>query len=193
MALPRSFTVADLYAMPESGRGDRYELINGELFVTPSPSSRHQAVSSNLMFHLEAHVRRHRLGWVRDNSGVHVDDRTYVIPDAIFIARERRNIIGEANVEAAPDLVCEILSPSTRRQDLLIKRALYARIGVREYWLIDPEARAVTVMALDSGSYAESSPIVAGTIASRVLPDLYLPLAELFEEIDLVPNDIPAG
>lgn len=112
MARPRTLTVADRYAMPESEQGERYELIDGELFVTPSPVSRHQAVSSNLLYHLSVHVRALRLGFVRDNSGVHVSERTYAIPDLVFIFRERQDIIGEANFEAAPDLVVEILSPA---------------------------------------------------------------------------------
>lgn len=82
-------------------------------------------------------MRATRLGRVRDNSGIRLGERTYVIPDVVYVSRDRLSIIGEDNIEDAPDMVCEILSPSTRRQDLLTKRALYARIGVREYWLIE--------------------------------------------------------
>ncbi len=185
MALPRTLTVADLYAMPESVRGERYELIDGDLFVTPSPVSRHQAISSNLFFHVAVHVRTLRLGWVRDNSGVHVDDRTYVIPDLVFISHDRRHIFGEANIEAAPDLVVEILSPSTRRQDLITKRALYARIGVREYWLVDPGTRSVTVLVLEGDRFAELLPDESGVVPSPALPGLRLTLDELFEDMDL--------
>lgn len=135
------------------------------------------------------HVRTLRLGWVRDNSGVYVDDRTYAIPDLVFISRERLNIVGEANVEAAPDLVVEILSPSTRRNDLLIKRSLYARIGVREYWLVEPATQSITVLTPDSGGYTEVSPGGAATVASLVLPDLHLTLDDVFEDVDLLPPD----
>lgn len=185
MALPRSLTVSDLYAMPESGRGERYELIDGALVVNPAPVSRHQTVSSNLGFHLSVHVRANRPGWVRNNSGVYIDERTYVIPDIVFIARERQNIIGSTNIEAAPDLVCEILSPSSRRSDVLTKRSLYARIGVREYWIVDPDAQSVTVLALESGSYVEVAPGNPGEISSRVLPNLRLSLNEVFEDVDV--------
>ncbi len=183
MALPRTLTVTDLYAMPESVRGERYELIDGDLFVTPAPVSRHQVVSSNLFFHLSTHARTLRLGWVGDNTGVHVDDRTYVIPDLVFISRERQDIIGEANIEAAPDLVVEVLSPSTRRNDLLIKRSLYARIGVREYWLVEPATRTVTVLALESGSFVEVPLAEAGVVESRVLSGLHLTLDDVFESV----------
>lgn len=193
MALPRTLTVADLYAMPESERGERYELIEGVLFVTPAPTWRHQTVSSNLFYHVVMHVRSLRLGWVRDNSGVHVDVRTYVIPDLLFISRDRQDIIGEANIEAAPDLVVEILSPSTRRQDLITKRSLYARIGVREYWIIEPGTQTVTVLTLESGNYSEVPLTETGAVRSRVLPELRLTLDDVFEEVDLVPPSTSAG
>lgn len=105
----------------------------GRFFVTPPPTWGLQTVSSNLSFHLATRVRPLRLGWVLTRRSVHFDDRTYISPDLVFISRDRRGIFGESNIEAAPDLVVEILTPSTRRNDLLIKRSLYARIGVREY------------------------------------------------------------
>lgn len=188
MALPRTLTVADLYAMPERARGERLELVEGELLVNPAPAIRHQRVSMNLLYHLSVHVRSLRLGWVSDNAGVHLDERTYVIPDVVFVERKRQNIIGSANIEAAPDLVCEILSPSSRRSDLLTKRSLYERIGVREYWIVDPDAQSVTVLALESGSYVEVARDGEGAISSRVLPDLRLSLREVFEDVD-VPAD----
>lgn len=187
MALPKLLTVADLWALPESERGERCELIDGELFVTPAPRTKHQSVNHNLVLHLGNHVRSNRLGRVRDNSGVRVSERTYVVPDAVFVTRERLSIFGEDSIEAAPDLVCEILSPSTRRRDLITKRALYARIGVREYWLVDPDALSVTVLALVGDSYSEIVSEEPGVVASRVLPGLHLRLEELFEDIDLVP------
>jgi Uma2 family endonuclease len=191
MALPRAFTVADLYALPDSERGERYELIDGELFVTPAPTWRHQTVSSNLKRVLDGHVHSLRRGWVRDNLGVRVDERTYVIPDAVFVSRERCAIIGAMELEGAPDLIVEIFSPSTRRRDLLAKRALFARMGVREYWLIDPDALLVTVLVLEEGRFVDLSPAEPGLVTSRVLPELRLSLADLFEDIDLVPATPP--
>jgi Uma2 family endonuclease len=188
MALPRALTVEDLYAMPEGERGERYELIDGALFVTPAPTWGHQTVSSNLVRVLDAHVHASRLGWVRDNFGVRVDDRTYVIPDAVFVSRERRHIIGATELEGAPDLIVEILSPSTRRRDLLTKRALFARMGVREYWLIDPDALAVTVLVLKGSSFVDLPPAESGLLTSRVLPELRVRLSDLFEDVDLVPG-----
>lgn len=189
MALPKTFTVADLYAMPESERGERYELIDGDLLVNPAPRSKHQSVNHNLVLHLGNHVRSNRLGRVRDNSGVRVGERTYVIPDVVFVAQDRLSIFGEDSIEAAPDLVCEILSPSTRRQDLITKRALYARIGVGEYWLIDPDALSVTVLELLGGAYTELVSREPGVIDSRILPGLHLRLDDVFEDLDLAPAE----
>ena len=193
MALPRSFTVADLYAMPESERGERYELIDGELFVNPAPALRHQVISSNIFFHLSAHVRSLRIGWVGDNAGVHVGESNYVIPDLVFISRNRMESLGEANIVAAPDLVVEILSPGTRRNDLQVKRSLYARIGVPEYWIIEPAVQTVTVLTLASGSYLEVTPTEVGAVRSRVLPGLRLTLDDVFEDVDIVPPGGDAG
>jgi len=150
-------------------------------------------VSRNLNHLPDVHVWSQRPKRERDNLGVYVDERTSVVPDAVFISRARRAAINADDVQSAPDLVCEILSPSTRRPDLLIKRALNARTGVRECWLIDTEAREVTVLALDSGACGESSPSVVATIESWVLPDLRLPLVDLFEDMVLMPNDAAAG
>ena len=184
MALPRTLTVADLYAMPESERGERYELIGGALFVNPAPIPLHQIVSGNLMLHLELHVRASKLGRVIAAPGLHVDERTYVVPDIVFVAKEREAIIGPSNIVAAPDLVCEVLSPGTRRNDQVAKRALYARIGVRECWLVDPDARTVIVLALESGSFDEVPFGDDGAIVSRVLPSLRLTLADVFEDAE---------
>jgi Uma2 family endonuclease len=127
MALPHTLTVAGLCAMPES---ERYERIDGTLAVNPAPTWRHQFISSKLSFYLTADVMESQPGWVNSAAGVHVGDRTYAGPDVVFISRERVDIVGKVNVEAAPDLDCDILSPGTRRQDVITKRALSARIGV---------------------------------------------------------------
>lgn len=191
MALPRSFTVADLYAMPEGERGERQELIDGALIVNPAPTWRHQLISSKLNFYLTAHVTENHLGWVNSAPGLHIDDRTYVIPDLVYISRERGSIVGDVNIEGAPDLVCEILSPSTRRQDLITKRALYARMGVREYWLVDPDALAITVLALEEERYIDLPQVAPGLVTSRILPGIRLRLKDVFEDIDLVPAGPP--
>jgi Uma2 family endonuclease len=192
MALPRALTVADLYAMPESERGERHELIDGDLLVNPAPNPIHQIVSGNLMLQLELHVRAGKLGRVIAAPGLHVDERTYVVPDIVFIAGSHIANIGPANVEAAPDLICEILSPGTRRYDQMVKRSLYARIGVREYWLVDPGTRSVTVLVIAGNGYTELAFDAPGIVASRVLPGLRLKLEDILRmSISCCPEIVP--
>ena len=105
-----------------------------------------------------------------------------MIPDIIFIARERTHVVGTKAVDAPPDLVIEILSPGTRRRDLTVKRDLYAQFGVREYWIVDPEARTVEVLERVGNSF-KPVPLDEDTIQSRVLPDLRLTLEMVFEDI----------
>ena len=112
------------------------------------------------------------------------------MPDIVLIARPRIGIIGSANVTAAPDLACEILSHATRRYDLMVKRDLYARIGVREYWLVDPAAKSVTVLTLRAGNFVEFPAAEAGFVDSLVLPGLHLALDDVFEGVD---NATPDG
>lgn len=174
-------TVDDLDFIPEERVGDRHELIDGELFVTPVPVTKHQAIAFNLTLALGLFVREGRLGAVRfAPTGVRLQADTLVIPDLCFIAQDRLDIIGEKTIDGPPDLIIEILSPGTRRRDLTTKRELYARFGVPEYWIVDPDARSVTVLSLTHGRY---EPIPIGqhdTLQSRVLPGLTLTLAQVF-------------
>ncbi len=136
---------------------DRYELINGEFVLVGAPNIPHQTVSMGFSLELGIFVRDGDLGLVfhaptdvilTDSEGVNV-----VQPDLIFVSREREHIITRANIQGAPDLLVEILSPSTGRLDRTTKRDLYARHGVKEYWIADPEARTVVVMLLKDGEF----------------------------------------
>jgi Uma2 family endonuclease len=177
----RRFTYEDLELIPQEYPGDRHELIDGELFVTPVPLERHQAVSSNIVYALESIVRQQQLGVIHTApSGVRLSPDTLVVPDAYFVSRDRMHRVGSKGMEGHPDLVVEILSPGTRRRDLHVKRALYARFKVPEYWIVDPDAGSVTVLTLASGAFV---PVPAGAgyvIESRVLPGLNFSLAEVF-------------
>ena len=125
---------------------NRYETIAGELFVTPAPSLRHQAVLARLHLVIGAYVERHRLGhvWFAPLDVVY-GPMTLVEPDLLFVAAARRDVLTEQEVTAAPDLVVEVLSPSTARTDRGGKRALYQETGVREYWIVDAEQNRVEI------------------------------------------------
>ena len=177
----RRLTFEDLELIPEEHEGDRHELVDGELVVTPPPATKHQTVSSNLVYALEQIVRDQRLGRVYTApTGIRFTPDTVLIPDIIFVAQDRFHIIGPQTIDAPPDLVVETLSPGTRRRDLKVKRELYARFGVREYWIVDPDARAVTVLALTGDKYEMVPLRDDAMIQSRVLPGLSLTLSGVF-------------
>lgn len=141
---PRRWTYAEFARLPEDG--NRYEVIAGELYVTPAPGSSHQRIVTRLTFVLEAHVRRHELGWVFVGPmDALFSEGDYLEPDLVFVRRERRGVVSERGLEAAPDLVVEVLSPSTAERDRTLKRDRYLHFGVPEYWVVDPDVREITV------------------------------------------------
>ena len=137
---------------------DRYELINGEFILVSAPNTGHQTVAIRLGSRMYIFVEEDNdLGRVfaaptevilTDPEGINI-----VQPDIIFVSKEREHIITRANIQGAPDLLIEILSPSTGRRDRTVKLDLYARHGVGEYWLANPDAQTVTVMLLKDGEY----------------------------------------
>jgi Uma2 family endonuclease len=153
--------------------------------VTPSPIPVHQIISVNIEYALLRHVRERGLGIVLDAPiDIRFTPENVLVPDIIFIAQDRLHIIGPKTIDAAPDLVVEILSPGTRRRDLDIKRALYARFGVQEYWIVDPDARTLSVLALASDKFEPVPGGEGGVIVSRVLPGLTLALKDVFAGIE---------
>ena len=177
----RNLTYDDLEAIPQEREGDRHEIIDGELVVTPSPIPHHQDVSGNIFFALQQVVRAQKLGKVYSAPiDIRFTPDNVLIPDIIFIAQDRLHLIGPRAVDAPPDLVVEILSLGTHRRDLTVKRDLYAQFGVHEYWVVDPEARTVSVLSLTGDRYEPVPPGDDGAIASRVLPGLTLALNAVF-------------
>ncbi len=173
------YSYSDYLLLPED---KRYEILNGELCVIPAPNIRHQTVSFNLEVALFRHVKDQNLGRVlHAPCDVILSEEHVVQPDVLYIRKENFRVVGEANVKGAPDLVIEILSPATRTKDLELKRKTYARFGVQEYWIVDPDAETIEVLAWDENGY-----VTAGTygksdsLSSGLLPDLKLALAEVF-------------
>ena len=164
---------------------DRYELINGEFILVGAPNIPHQSASASLMMEMGVFVRDRGLGWVysaptdvilTDPEGVNV-----VQPDLAFVSKEREGIITHANIQGAPDLIVEILSPSTGRLDMTTKRDLYARHGVGEYWIADPEARTLTVMVLREGEYEVAGEYSEGdTLTSPTLEGFSVEVDRVF-------------
>lgn len=182
---PRStkLTYEDYLLFPDDGK--RHELIQGDHYMTPAPSTKHQRVSRNLVTALWTFVHQRRLGEVFDAPcDVVFSDEDVVQPDLLFVSAGRSSIITESNVQGAPDLIVEILSDATRKRDEVTKRKLYERFGVKEYWIVDPELETVKVFRLSDHQYvrtAELSKEAHDTLATPLLSDFRLPLIELFE------------
>jgi Uma2 family endonuclease len=174
-------TIEDLARYPDDGM--RREIVQGELSVTLAPTPIHQLVVVDLVLRLGNFVQDHRLGRVLTSP---VDIRLFandvVEPDIVFIPAEREALLLGKFIDGLPELVVEVLSPSTRAMDLVHKRALYARAGINEYWIVDPENQTVLIHQLDGGIY---SPIFddKGNPKSHVLEGLEIDVAELFKGI----------
>jgi Uma2 family endonuclease len=181
MSAPASvpFTYRD-YARLRDDR--RYEVIEGKLFLMPSPRTWHQRTSLNLALVLAEHVRANSLGEVLEAPcDVVLSETNVVQPDILFVAKERLSIIEEKYVSAAPDLVIEILSPGTQARDRKLKFRLYARFGVRELWIVDVPAGTVEVFENTDERLQLVSRLGKGDILrSAVLPKLRIALDAIF-------------
>ncbi|MBI4567167.1 MAG: Uma2 family endonuclease [Planctomycetes bacterium] len=162
----------------------RYELIDGDLFMPPAPSEGHQSVDHNLTLAVGNHVKAKKLGKVYSAPfDVVLSDHDTVQPDLLFVSNARKSIITPDNVKGAPDWIAEILSPGSADRDYRAKKKLYAKSGVREYWIIDPVARAVEVHLLKGKTYQLVERVVEkGTVSSQVIEGFKVSLKELFEE-----------
>ncbi len=177
-------TVTDLEAMPEDG--NRYEVIEGELFVSCAPGLTHQQISMNFTFLIRSYLESHPIGLIFATPSLILTELSGVIPDVVFFRHERSEeiILGE-RLTGAPDLVVEILSPGAEnlRRDRIAKRQLYARHGVAEYWMVDPVQRALEVYRLQTGSLELVATLKdADELSSSFLPGFSCATAAIFRK-----------
>ena len=184
MAQPKprlKFTVKDYMSAP----GDkRYQLLDGEMILAPSPTNRHQTIAAQLFVALNQFVRRRNIGrlWFAPFDVV-LSDHDVAQPDILFVSNERSSIVTDANIQGAPDLVVEILSPGTAEYDRGYNQALYGRHGVREYWLVEPDAETVEVLILGDQGLAPTATYRRGEVlASPLLEGMSLELDQVFSE-----------
>ena len=163
---------------------ERWELLNGELVMAPSRDTVHQGVLTHLAALLYTFVQESDLGRVyAAPTDVVLSDTNVVQPDLLFVSREREQIITHANVQGAPDLAVEIVSPSTDERDRTVKRKLYAEHGVKEYWLVDPDAMTVTVLVLGENAFEEAGTYRKGqTLTSPTLKGFRVDVDDIFRD-----------
>jgi Uma2 family endonuclease len=160
----------------------RYQLLDGEMILAPSPIAKHQRISRRIFLALEQAVESGNLGELfYAPFDVVLSDYDVFQPDLLFVSNQRSSIITEANIQGAPDLVVEVLSPGSAVYDRGYKRTLYSRSGVREYWLVDPDAEMVEVlMASDQGLVSLATYRRSDTLTSPLLAGLALDLESIF-------------
>ncbi len=184
IASPRRIARADYVLMPEDNR--IFNLLGGELRMTPAASLRHQDVVTTLARVLSGFVLENRLGkcWVAAVD-VFISDEDIVQPDVLFLESAALERATPKGLEGPPTLAVEVLSPSTRRQDEVEKRALYERFGVPEYWLIDIDRGEVRILRREAGGESFAVELVLAVsrgerLSTPLLPGFELPLSDLF-------------
>jgi Uma2 family endonuclease len=181
--LSGTWTYADLFALPDDGR--RYGIVEGELYEMPAPSWAHATVIANLISAIIPLVVTLGGRWRTAPPDVFFQGADPVQPDIIVLLPESQALPTERGVEEPPDLLIEVLSPSNRGHDLLTKRALYARAGVREYWLVDPDARTVEIVSLDRDAFHLALVVSGGEpLVSPSLGQLPITANDLFAGVE---------
>ncbi len=173
------WTYEDLFKLPDDGK--HYEIIDGELYEMPPPSLDHASVIMNLIALLLPVATRLGGKLFTAPVGLFLPDADPVEPDLLLLLPEQEHLTSRRGVEGPPALVVEVLSPSNPRHDQITKRALYARGGVPEYWLVSPEAATIEVLVLEGEVYQRH--LLAGgddRVTSPLLPDLAFPASAVF-------------
>ncbi len=171
-----SLTYEDFLQLPDDGR--RYEILDGVLYMSPSPRPIHQRILFTFAGLVDHHVVTHDLGEVFIAPvDVLLSEHDIVEPDLVFIAKANEHIVGETNIRGVPDLLAEVLSPSKPTYDTRDKLSVYARCGVPFYWWLDPDKRTLTELRLVNGVYSVVVELSANDLFRPVLfPGLEIPL-----------------
>jgi len=176
------WTHEDYLLFPEDGK--RYEIVEGECHMSPAPRTNHQFVSGRLFMRLGLYLEKTKIGKVLSApTDVILSATNIVQPDLLVVLAARTAIITDGNIQGAPDLVIEILSETTRKTDEMIKKKLYERYGVTEYWIADPELSLVKIYRMTDGRYGrveERTQERRETLTTALLPGLEISLAEIF-------------
>ena len=179
------WTIRDLDALPDDGGWKRYEIIDGELFVTRAPHIRHQSAGGNVHFELEAWSRQTQLGKPIQTPGVIFTPTDAVIPDVVWISRERLAIGVDAagHLTVAPELMVEVLSPGelNEQRDKEVKLKLYSLHGVQEYWIVNWQLKTLEIYRRSEAQLHLVATLLEGdTLTTPLLPGFSSPVAQIF-------------
>jgi Uma2 family endonuclease len=176
----RKYTVQDFEKLPEGP--PYYQLINGELIMSPSPALEHQRTSKRLFHMLYTLIEIPKKGEVFYSPvDVYLDEENVFQPDIVVILEGSKAKMTKRGVEGPPDVVVEILSPSTAYYDLIVKKEVYERAGVKEYWLLDPNRKTFEIYKnTEEGFKLTSRARDGGNVLSEILK-LEIDLKEIFE------------
>lgn len=182
---PLRWTVHDLSLMPDDGGWKRYEVIDGELFMTRAPHIRHQSAAGKIHVRLELWSEETGLGSAFQTPGVVFSPTDAVIPDVVWISQERlANGIDEAgHLTVTPELIVEVLSPGEKNEqrDKEFKLKLYSIHGVQEYWIVSWQLKTLEVYRRENAQLQMVSTLIPGdSLSSPLLPDFQLPIARIF-------------
>jgi Uma2 family endonuclease len=178
------FRYADVLSTPEWPEGPLVELVQGELFMVPSPSVSHQRIVARLHVVFELFLREKHAGEVFIAPvDVILSETDVVVPDVCFVSSEKKGIVNKENIKGTPDLVVEVLS-TNKNQDKVVKKALYERYKVKEYWIVDPDAGTIQVFVFDgkSGTFSTGQVFSQGTtLKSTTIPGFSIQLDAIFK------------
>ena len=180
VVLRRRLTLEDYLALPDD---QDYEIVEGVLYVAPRARPKHQIVANRFIYELTTHVERPGLGLVVPDADLIVDERnTYVSPDVmLFLGARAAQINVDEMIRTIPDLIVEVLSPTSQDYDRGTKRDTYGRLGVSHYWIVDPMRQRVLDLVLDpTGRYAEREIRAPDSFRPALFPDVAIDLTRAF-------------
>jgi Uma2 family endonuclease len=177
------YSVSEFLALDTFEENFIYELLDGQIVQRSSPHYQHQSVIGNLFEALKIFVREKKSGTVLFAPiDVYLDEENYVVPDLIYLSEENKNKLSpEGYIKGSPDIIAEVLSPSTAKHDKGDKMKIYKKHRVAEYWLIDPKARSVEIYVFRQNDYdLDEWQSETGIVKSTVLPGFTLNIESLF-------------
>jgi Uma2 family endonuclease len=179
----RPLTVHDYMQLPETP-GKKTELIEGDLFMSPAPNRLHQKILGRLFGSIWAYLQANPIGEIYVSPfDVTLTDLNVFQPDLCYFSKSRYRSLTEHGADGAPDLAVEILSPGSAKHDLGVKKEIYARTGVEEFWSVDPVKRTITIFQLSENSTTPRATLVEGkTLTTPLLPGLKIKVRDVFAE-----------